>query len=161
MKIIDLAQVAEIRGNRILVTTNGTFDILHVGHLRILQQARLMGDILLVLVNSDISVRLNKTPQRPIIPENERMELLAGLTCVDYVSKFDDRDVVPVLARIKPDIHVKGGTFIPERVRQEKQIVESHGGRHFCLGKIGDYSSTNLIEKIAGILCRESKSRND
>ena len=159
MKIIDLAQLDEIRGNRILVTTNGTFDILHVGHLRILQQARQLGDILLVLVNSDISVRLNKAPQRPIVPEGERMELLAGLACVDYVSKFDDREVLHVLARIKPDIHAKGGTFIPERVAEEKSVVESYGGRHICLGKIGDYSSTNIIEKIESILRQGTKGQ--
>lgn len=148
MRIIDMKKVAEIRKNKTLVTTNGSFDILHVGHLRILQKAKTYGDILLVLLNSDASVKLNKGDSRPIIPEAERMEMLLGLSCVDYILKFNDKEVLSTIEQIKPDVHIKGGTFIPERVEKEKHIVESHGGRHICLGKIGDFSTSNIIEKI-------------
>jgi len=151
-KMIALEQVAEIRKSRILVTTNGSFDILHVGHLRILQQAKKWGDILLVLVNSDASIKLNKGDSRPIIPLKERMEMLAGLACVDYILSFDEKEVLLPLDKIRPDVHVKGGTFIPECIINEKNLVESYGGKHICLSKIEGYSTTNIIEKIRSTL---------
>jgi len=151
MKYITYEDVSRIRHNKKLVTTNGSFDILHVGHLRILQEAKALGDVLLVLVNSDLSVKQNKGDQRPVIPEKERMEMLAGLSCVDYVLKFDDKDVLATLQQIKPDIHVKGGTFIPERIRAEKELVESWGGKHICLGEIAGYSTTDIINRIRSV----------
>lgn len=151
-KIITLKEISRIRQNKILVTTNGTFDLLHVGHLRILQQARNLGDILLVLVNSDASVQQNKGTQRPIIPLAERMEMLAGLSCIDYVISFDEPEVDQILLQIRPDIHVKGGSFIPERIAKEKQLVESYGGRHICLNLIANYSTTQIIEKIKSFI---------
>ena len=154
-KCIDFDKIDEIRKGKTLVTTNGSFDVLHVAHLRILQKAKAMGDLLLILLNSDISVKLNKGETRPIVPEEERMELLAGLECVDYILKFDDKEVQGVLEKIKPDVHVKGGTFIPKRVQVEKDLVEKHGGKHICLGKIGEYSTTNLIEKIQDLHQKE------
>lgn len=147
-KLISLNELKDLRKGKILVTTNGTFDVLHVAHLRILQEARKMGDTLLVLVNSDHSVKENKGDSRPFVPEDERIEMLAGLSCVDFVMKFDDREVTSILEKIKPNVHVKGGTVIAERVEKERQLVESWGGKHICLDKIGEYSSTNLIEKI-------------
>ncbi len=147
-RLISLDEIGCLREGKVLVTTNGTFDVLHVAHLRILQEARKLGDMLLVLVNSDRSVKENKGDSRPFVPEDERIELLAGLSCVDFVMKFDDCEVTGTLEKIKPDVHVKGGTVIPERIGREKQFVESWGGRHICLGKIGEYSSTSLIEKI-------------
>ena len=152
MKIISIKEILNLRKNKTLVTTNGSFDILHVGHLRILKAAKEMGDILLVLVNSDMSVKLNKGKERPIINLSERMELLAGLECVDYVLPFNEKEVLYILEKIKPDIHVKGGTFIPERVQKEKDLVEEHGGKHECLGKIGNFSTSNIIEKIKSTL---------
>ena len=148
MKIITYEDIAHIRMNKKLVTTNGSFDILHVGHLRILQQAKALGDVLLVLVNSDSSVKENKSDKRPIISEKERMEMLAGLACVDYVLIFDEKKALDPLRKIKPDVHVKGGTYIPERIQEEKDLVESWGGKHICLGEIAGYSTTNIIEKI-------------
>ena len=148
MKIITYEDIAHIRMNKKLVTTNGSFDILHVGHLRILQQAKALGDVLLVLVNSDSSVKENKSDKRPIISEKERMEMLAGLACVDYVLIFDEKKALAPLRKIKPDVHVKGGTYIPERIQEEKDLVESWGGKHICLGEIAGYSTTNIIEKI-------------
>ena len=148
MKIITYDDIEHIRVNKKMVTTNGSFDILHVGHLRILQQAKALGDVLLVLVNSDSSVKENKSDKRPIISEKERMEMLAGLACVDYVLIFDEKKALDPLRKIKPDVHVKGGTYIPERIQEEKDLVESWGGKHICLGEIAGYSTTNIIEKI-------------
>ncbi len=151
-KIIAWENVQALRKGKILVTTNGSFDILHVGHLRILQQAKEWGDILLVLVNSDNSIKLNKGDSRPIIPLKERMEMLAGLACVDYVISFEEKEVLSILEKIRPDVHVKGGTFVPERILSEKNLVESYGGKHICLSKIEDYSTSNIIEKIRSTL---------
>lgn len=148
MKIITTDQIQQIRKNKTLVTTNGSFDLLHVAHLRILQAAKKMGDILLVLVNSDISVQSNKGPKRPIVPQQERLEMLSGLACVDYLLQFDQKEVISVLEQIKPDIHVKGGTYIPERIAGEKNLVEQHGGKFVALDKIGDYASSNIIQRI-------------
>jgi len=150
-KIITIKDVPKIREGKALVTTNGTFDLLHVAHLKILQKAKKKGDLLLVLVNSDASVKLNKGQSRPIIPEQERMEMLAGLDCVDYIILFNDKEVINTLEKVKPNIHVKGGTFIPERVAGEKSLVESWGGQHICLGEIPGYSSTNILEKIQSL----------
>jgi len=151
-KVITLEEISSIRQNKILVTTNGTFDILHVGHLRILQAARNMGDCLLVLINSDVSVQKNKGTGRPIIPLLERMEMLCGLGCVDYVMPFDTTDVLELLKLIQPEIHVKGGTFIQERIAAEQALVASYGGQHICLAQIGNFSTTNLIQKIRATL---------
>jgi len=151
MKSITYEDVPTIRKNRTLVTTNGSFDILHVGHLRILQQAKAHGDILLVLVNSDVSVKHNKGDKRPIVPEKERMEMLAGLACVDYVLKFDEKEVLEPLKKIKPDVHIKGGTFLPERIKAERELVESWGGKHLCLGEIPGYSTTHMINTIRSV----------
>lgn len=147
-KIIALKDIPKVRQDKILVTTNGTFDILHVGHLRILQQAKTFGDILLVLVNSDSSVQHNKGPQRPIIPLKERMEMLTGLACVDYVMSFEEPDVLHSLELIQPNFHIKGGTFISERIVAEQQVLAKYGGIHICLDLVGNYSTTQIIEKI-------------
>lgn len=148
MKRISVSDLPRIRPHKTLVTTNGTFDILHVAHLRVLQEAKKKGDILLVLVNDDHSVKLNKGPSRPILPLEERLEMLSALACVDYVMSFSEKDVKTILAQIRPDIHIKGGSFVPERIREEKSLVESWGGKHICLEMIGNYSTTNIIEKI-------------
>jgi rfaE bifunctional protein nucleotidyltransferase chain/domain len=147
-KIIEIADIPRIRTNKKLVTTNGTFDIMHIAHVKTLEEAKKLGDKLLVLVNSDSSVKLNKDPSRPIIPEEERIEMLAALECVDYVLLFEDKEVQSTLEKVKPDIHVKGGTFIPERVASEKALVESWGGKHICLVEIPGYSTTDIIKKI-------------
>ena len=147
-KIIAIEDIPRIRQGKTLVTTNGTFDILHLAHVKILQEAKKKGDLLLVLVNSDSSVKVNKGPSRPIITEKERMEMLASLECVDYVLKFDTKEVLTPLEQIKPNVHVKGGTHILERIKAEKDLVESYGGLHLCLGQIGNYSTTDIIEKI-------------
>lgn len=131
-----------------VVTTNGTFDILHLGHVKVLEQAKSEGDVLIVLLNSDISVRENKGPKRPIVPQDERAKMLLALRCVDYVMIFDDKEVADLLSRLKPDIHAKGGTYIPERVRKEQEVMESFGGEWVHFDELPGHSTTNLIDKV-------------
>ena len=105
---------------RKLVFTNGCFDLLHVGHTRYLQQARAMGDALIVAVNSDVSVRALKGPTRPINSEDDRAEVLAGLFCVDHVVIFDDVRVANVIRTVRPHLYVKGGDYTLETLHPEE-----------------------------------------
>jgi len=134
--------------DKIVVTTNGTFDILHIAHVNLLQKAKKLGDILIVLINSDASVKRNKGQNRPIITEQERAEMLASLSCVDYVMIFDEDKPLDLISKIKPNIHVKGGSFIEERIKEERDLLAQWGGefKNFELEK--GYSTTNIIEKI-------------
>ncbi|MGM5484141.1 MAG: adenylyltransferase/cytidyltransferase family protein [Nanobdellota archaeon] len=134
-----------------VVTTNGSFDILHAAHVAILEKAKSLGDILVVLVNSDNSVKKNKGPKRPINDEKDRAYLLDSLVCVDYVCIFDSVEVVDVLEKLKPSVHVKGGTFIPERVKKEQEIMESVGGVWKNIPEIDGYSSSNIISKVLDV----------
>ena len=131
-----------------VVFTNGVFDLLHPGHIQLLQFARGQGDILVVGVNDDASVRRLKGEKRPIFPLAERMEVLAALECVDYIIPFSEdtpRQLIRALSRI--DVLVKGGDYTPEQVVGRSE-VESNGGK-LCLFKLADhYSSSDLIEKI-------------
>ncbi len=136
------------RAGRRIVTTNGSFDLLHVGHVRFLQQARGLGDVLIVLLNSDASIRRLKGPARPILPQRVRAEMMAALRCVDYVSLFNRDNPLFLLRRIRPDVHAKGGSWKPERIAAEKALVESWGGKLRLFPMIGDHSTTRLIERI-------------
>jgi rfaE bifunctional protein nucleotidyltransferase chain/domain len=131
-----------------IATTNGSFDLLHIGHIYMLESAKRLTDILILLINSDKSIKKLKGDKRPIVSELERAAMLSALEAVDYVYIFDDDNPIDVIKEIKPDLHIKGGTFEPERVRTEKEIVESWGGRHITLPLVGGYSTTNLIDKI-------------
>lgn len=130
-----------------LVTTNGCFDILHVGHVRILKEARSLGDILLVGINSDDSVKRLKGPQRPINNANSRAEILLSLKCVDYVTIFDEGTPVEFLSIVKPDIHVKGSDYKPEDL-EETPVVEAGGGKIHILSLVPGHSTTGLVEKL-------------
>ena len=130
-----------------VVTTNGCFDLMHVGHLRYLQAAKNLGDLLVVGVNSDSSVRELKGERRPLIPADERAEMLAGLDCVDYVVIFPELDPISLLSELKPDIHVKGGDYTIEQVI-ERQVVEENGGRVIVGLNIEGKSTTNVIQTI-------------
>ena|ERR1043166_2564350 len=136
------------RAGKRIVTTNGSFDLLHVGHIRFLQQARKLGDVLIVLLNSDRSIRTLKGSSRPILPQAARAEMLAALRCVDTVSIFDRDDPLFLLRQIKPDVHAKGGSWKPERIAAEKRLVESWGGKLRLFPMIGDHSTTRLIELV-------------
>ena len=109
------------RQGKKIVTTNGCFDVLHVGHVRYLQEAKQMGDILIVAINSDESVRAIKGDKRPLVPEDERAEILAALECVDYVMIFPELDPIQFLRELRPDIHVKGGDYAPDQVIERAQ----------------------------------------
>ena len=134
-------------GRRRIVFTNGVFDILHPGHLRYLQAARRHGDLLVVGLNSDASVRRNKGPARPINPEEERAEVLAALACVDAVSIFDDDTPADIIARVQPDILVKGADWPADQI-VGRDTVEARGGRVILEPVEQGYSTTGLIERV-------------
>ena len=137
---------ARAAGRRI-VFTNGVFDILHPGHLRYLQAARRHGDLLIVGLNSDASVRRNKGPSRPINPELERAELLAALDCVDAVSIFDDETPADIIRRVQPDILVKGADWAENRI-VGRDTVEARGGRVVRMPVEAGFSTTAIVERI-------------
>jgi D-beta-D-heptose 7-phosphate kinase/D-beta-D-heptose 1-phosphate adenosyltransferase len=132
------------QGQRI-VFTNGCFDLLHMGHVRYIRQAREMGDCLIVAINSDASVSRLKGPARPVIAQQERAEMLAALECVDYVTIFDEDTPIPLLEILRPDILAKGGTT-PVVVGRE--LVEGYGGRVLTLDKVEGLSTTQIIDRI-------------
>ena len=134
---------------RRLVFTNGCFDILHVGHVRYLTEARRLGDALMVAVNSDASVRRLKGEGRPVMGEGERAELLAALEAVDYVTIFDDLSPRALIAEVLPDVLVKGGDYAPEEIHGREE-VERAGGRVVALPFVEGASTTGVIERIRG-----------
>lgn len=136
------------RAGKRIVTTNGSFDLLHVGHIRFLEQARRQGDVLIVLMNSDASIRRLKGPGRPILPQRIRAEMMAAIRWVDYVSIFSEDTPLRLLRRIKPDVHNKGGSWKPERIAAEKKLVASWGGKLKLFPMVGTFSTTELIKKI-------------
>ncbi len=143
---MDVVRLARAEG-RSVVFTNGVFDLLHPGHVRYLKDARGLGDLLIVAVNSDRSVRANKGPGRPINPEAERAEILAALAPVDAVVIFDEPTPLTVIEAVQPDVLVKGADW-PEDAIVGRGVVESHGGR-VVRAKIEDgYSTTNILDRI-------------
>ncbi|MDO3379590.1 D-glycero-beta-D-manno-heptose-7-phosphate kinase [Geoalkalibacter halelectricus] len=134
------------RGKRI-VFTNGCFDLLHVGHVKYLQKARNLGDLLVLGLNSDASIRRLKGPKRPLIGEEERAHLMAALKCIDYVVIFDEDTPLELISALRPHILVKGGDYAPEGV-VGKELVESHGGRVEIIPFVDGKSTTNVIERI-------------
>lgn len=139
---------AHKREGRRIVFTNGCFDLLHIGHTRYLQTARTLGDLLVVGVNSDASVRaLNKGTERPIVPEDQRTEVLAALACVDYVVVFDEPDPGSLIAALQPDVLVKGGDWPPDQV-VGRETVTARGGRVEIIPLVPGISTTALVERI-------------
>jgi len=136
------------KGKRI-VFTNGCFDLLHIGHIRYLEEARALGDFLIVGVNSDSSVRKLKGPQRPVLPEEERAEILSGLGCVDYITLFDEIDPLKLITSLHPHILVKGGDWTKEQT-VGKEVVERSGGEVVIIPFVKGASTSNLIETILG-----------
>lgn len=130
-----------------IVLANGVFDLLHVGHVRYLQGAKALGDVLVVAVNSDASTRAYKGAGRPVIPQDERAELIAALACTDYVVIFDEPDVRAVIRALKPDVHAKGTDYTPESI-PERAEVEAYGGRVAVTGDPKDHSTTALVAKL-------------
>jgi D-glycero-beta-D-manno-heptose 1-phosphate adenylyltransferase len=140
-----VAQDIHRRGGRV-VFTNGVFDLLHPGHIRYLKEARRLGDALIVAVNSDRSVRVNK-PGRPINPQAERAELLAALSCVDVVTIFDEETPHTVVSRIQPDVLVKGADWAADAIIG-RDVVEARGGRVVRLSLTEGFSTSQLIKRI-------------
>lgn len=137
------------REGKIIVTTNGCFDILHIGHIHSLTAAKNLGDVLIVGVNSDTSVRKLKGNSRPVVPEYERAEVIGSLKTVDAVFIFKEENPKKWLAKLKPDIHVKGNDRkISEII--EKDTVEKNGGKIVLIPIDKNKSTTNIIEKIKG-----------
>jgi rfaE bifunctional protein nucleotidyltransferase chain/domain len=130
-----------------VVVANGCFDLLHVGHVRYLQGARALGDLLIVAINSDDSVRQIKGKGRPLQSEMERAEIVAALDCVGYVTIFSTATVEQLLLELEPDIHAKGTDYTPESV-PERDTVLSYGGRIAIVGDPKDHSTRDLIESI-------------
>jgi rfaE bifunctional protein nucleotidyltransferase chain/domain len=135
------------RGSRRVVFTNGCFDLLHPGHIRILEQARALGDVLVVGLNRDASVREAKGDSRPVIPENERAELLATLEAVDFVVLFSEPTPRELIARLLPDVLVKGTDWGPSEIVGREE-VEKAGGRVVSIPVELGYSTTGILEKI-------------
>jgi D-beta-D-heptose 7-phosphate kinase/D-beta-D-heptose 1-phosphate adenosyltransferase len=134
------------KGKRI-VFTNGCFDLLHLGHIRYLEKAKSLGDILVVGVNSDRSVQSLKGPERPILPEEERAEILSGLECVDYITLFDELTPLELISSLQPHILVKGGNWAKETT-VGREVVERSGGEVVILPFVEGSSTSNLIETI-------------
>jgi rfaE bifunctional protein nucleotidyltransferase chain/domain len=130
-----------------VVFTNGVFDLLHPGHVRYLEEARGLGNALIVGVNSDRSVRRNKGDERPVVPEGERAELLAALRCVDMVVVFDEETPHAIISTLQPDVLVKGADWGPDNI-VGRDIVEARGGRVVRVELTGGLSTTELIGRV-------------
>ena len=153
---LDEALVWRAKQSGALVMTNGHFDLLHVGHVRYLQAARGLGDALIVGLNSDGSTRARK-PGRPLVPEEERAELLAALACVDVVVIFDDLTAVGLVGALRPEIYVKGGDWGQAGGPRppEAEVVEAYGGRVIYLPYVPDRSTTLIIQRIRELVVDE------
>lgn len=142
----NILQGLKRRGKRI-VFTNGCFDILHIGHIRCLEEAKREGDILIVALNSDRSIRSIKGPSRPFTPEAERAEVLSALGCVDYVVIFDEPDPLELISSLKPNVLVKGGDWTPETTIGRK-VVEGTGGEVVIIPQIRGASTSAIVDRI-------------
>ena len=141
-----------------VVWTNGCFDLLHLGHVRNLEAARALGDVLVVGVNSDLSVRQLKGSGRPIVPENERAQIIAALACVDYVILFDELTPEAAIARLQPDIHCKGADYAPPHGKPipEASVVAGYGGRIAFLPLLPALSTSDLVRRVLDMASKES-----
>jgi D-beta-D-heptose 7-phosphate kinase/D-beta-D-heptose 1-phosphate adenosyltransferase len=153
-ELLRIIKNLKAKGNRI-VFTNGCFDLLHIGHIRYLEKARTLGDILVVGVNSDSSVRKLKGPQRPVLNVKERAEILSGLECVDYITIFDEIDPLKLITSLKPNVLAKGGDWTKEQI-VGKEVVERLGGEVVIIPFIKGASTSNLI----GTILKRYEKRN-
>lgn len=151
-EIVDRATLVErVRADRArgltIAFANGAFDLLHVGHVRYLEGAKREADRLIVAINSDASIRGLKGPNRPILQEHDRAELVAALRAVDYVVIFDEPTVAPLLELLKPDVHCKGTDYTVDTV-PERETVKAYGGRIAIVGDPKDHSTTDLLSRL-------------
>jgi D-glycero-beta-D-manno-heptose 1-phosphate adenylyltransferase len=147
MKLHHLEELSELVRGKKVVLTNGCFDILHVGHVRYLQDARALGDVLVVAINSDSSMRQIKDSGRPILSQEERVALVSALRCVDYVVVFDEPDVSRVLDLLRPSIHAKGTDYTEQTVPERDKVL-SYGGEVRITGDPKNHSTRDIIERI-------------
>ncbi len=134
--------------SKTIVTTNGTFDILHVGHIRLMREAKEQGDFLILGLNSDKSVRQYKSEKRPIVPQHERAEVAKAIRYIDMILIFDEPESLHFVEEVKPDVHVKDATYGYNLI--EAPIVQSYGGKIYLVEK-DEHSTTNIIEKIIDV----------
>lgn len=151
-KIIPRTEISKIceqlrSTGKTIVTTNGCFDLLHLGHISYLIEAKKLGDVLIVGINSDSSVRRLKGAGRPLQSEAVRLKQIAALESVDFVTMFDEDTPENLLGLVKPNFHTKGGDYNPENL-PEKQVVEKNKGKIVCLSMIDGFSTTRLIQQI-------------
>jgi rfaE bifunctional protein nucleotidyltransferase chain/domain len=151
-KIIPRSRIKNLMGDlrkqgQKIVFTNGCFDLLHVGHIRYLQKARTLGDRLIIGLNSDQSVRSIKDPNRPLIPEDQRAEVLAALECVDYIVLFDEADPFKVIEEIRPDVLVKGADWSLDKIIGA-DLVRSYGGEVRRVKLVPSISTSEIIERV-------------
>nr|WP_092074252.1 D-glycero-beta-D-manno-heptose 1-phosphate adenylyltransferase [Dendrosporobacter quercicolus]NSL49154.1 D-glycero-beta-D-manno-heptose 1-phosphate adenylyltransferase [Dendrosporobacter quercicolus DSM 1736]SDM85686.1 rfaE bifunctional protein, domain II [Dendrosporobacter quercicolus] len=154
MKILKSDQLAAAvaamkAAGKTIVFTNGCFDILHAGHVRYLTAARKLGDCLVVGLNSDQSVRCLKGPNRPVNPQEDRAEVLAGLSAVDIVTIFEEQTAEELVRRIKPAVYVKGGDYQEDQL-PEARLAAQYGGKTVLIPAVPGRSSSNIIKKIKG-----------
>jgi D-beta-D-heptose 7-phosphate kinase / D-beta-D-heptose 1-phosphate adenosyltransferase len=148
VELKNIVQTAKQKGKKV-VWTNGCFDIMHVGHILYLEKARRLGDLLIVGLNSDSSVRSFKGPSRPIVEEKQRAKLMSALSCVDYVTVFDEPSPVQIIEFLQPDVYAKGGDYNLASLNQdERRTVEAYGGRIELLPGVPGMSTSHLIDKI-------------
>lgn len=147
-ELLERVSSAKKAGARI-VLANGCFDVLHVGHVRYLAGARQLGDVLIVGINSDSQVAQQKGDGRPVLPANERAEIVAALESVTYVTIFDEPTVEQLLLALKPDVHAKGTDYTTETV-PERDVVRSYGGQVAIVGDPKDHSTSAIIARLGG-----------
>jgi rfaE bifunctional protein nucleotidyltransferase chain/domain len=146
-ELVDRVTAARTNGLRI-VFANGCFDVPHVGHVRYLEAAKALGDLLIVGINSDEQARRLKGADRPLVPQDQRAEIISAIEAVDLVTIFSEPTVNELLLALKPDIHAKGTDYTEESV-PERDVVRSYGGRVAIVGDPKDHSSSEMIEKLA------------
>jgi len=147
-QLVERIASARASGSRI-VLANGCFDVLHVGHVRYLAGAKQLGDILIVGINSDEQVAVQKGAGRPVLPATERAEIVAALEAVNYVTIFDEPTVEELLLALKPDVHAKGTDYTTETV-PERDVVRSYGGEVAIVGDPKDHSTSAIIARLGG-----------
>jgi len=160
-KIVSVEEMGTLREQlasrgRKVVFTNGCFDLLHVGHVRCLKEARKQGDLLIVGVNSDESTRRIKGPGRPLMPQEDRAEILAALECVDYVVIFSERTAERLVRALKPDVYVKGGNYTVEDLPEAKVVAE-YGGQVHLASLTPSRSTTSLLSAVLAHCSREDR----
>ena len=149
-ELAPIVQALQKEGKKV-VWTNGCFDILHVGHITYLLSAARLGDVLIVGLNSDASVRENKGPNRPVVPETDRALVLSALECIGYLTLFSDKTTVGILNALKPDVYVKGGDYTLDTiVQEERRVVESYGGSIEIVPAVKGQSTSAIIQRITG-----------